>query len=290
MERIKITDVRSNPGDSAFLIDDGNTAIMYDSGFAFTGFDVADNIKNILGDRQLNYIFLTHSHYDHAPGSVYAKKYWPDAKIVAGTYAAKIFDKPSARAVMRDLDNKAAKLAGVEEYTDLIDDLRVDIPVSDGDVITAGDMEFFVLDLPGHTKCSVGYYCPKEKLLLSCETIGVYNGCDDVVPSYLVGYDMTIASIERVKKLDVDSILIPHYGLIDGEEAEFYLRKAKETAQDTAYIVADMLKRGRSREEIVQFFKDRFYQGYVRKIYPINAMELNTGITIDLIAREFGCK
>ena len=48
MERIKITDVRSNPGDSAFLIDDGNTAIMYDSGFAFTGFDVADNIKNIL--------------------------------------------------------------------------------------------------------------------------------------------------------------------------------------------------------------------------------------------------
>ena len=47
MDKIKITDVRVNPGDSAFLIDDGKTAIMYDSGFAFTGYGVADKIKKI---------------------------------------------------------------------------------------------------------------------------------------------------------------------------------------------------------------------------------------------------
>ena len=62
MSDIKITDVRAHGGDSAFLIDDGKTAIMYDSGFAFTGYKVADNIKKILGDRKLDYIFLTHSH------------------------------------------------------------------------------------------------------------------------------------------------------------------------------------------------------------------------------------
>jgi cytochrome c-type biogenesis protein CcmH/NrfF len=67
-----------------------------------------------------------------------------------------------------------------------------------------------------------------------------------------------------------------------------YLAKAQETAQETAHTVADMLKQGRSRDEIIQFIKDRFYQGYIREIYPVNAMELNTGITIDLIEREFG--
>lgn len=41
MSNIKITDVRAHVGDSVFLIDDGKTAIMYDSGFAFTGFEVA---------------------------------------------------------------------------------------------------------------------------------------------------------------------------------------------------------------------------------------------------------
>lgn len=108
MESIKITDVRALPGDSAFLIDNGKTAILYDSGFAFTGYKVADRIKAILGNRNLDYIFLTHSHYDHALGSVYALKYWPNAKVVAGEYAAKIFAKPTAKAVMRELDNKFA--------------------------------------------------------------------------------------------------------------------------------------------------------------------------------------
>lgn len=286
MNNIKVTDVRVQPGDSAFIIDDGKTAIMYDSGFAFTGYRVADKIKNILGDRKLDYIFLTHSHYDHALGSAYALRYWPEAKVVAGEYAAKIFAKPTAKAVMRDLDNKFAKTCGIIEYEDLIDELRVDIQVCDGDIIKAGDMEFIALSLPGHTKCSVGYYCPKEKLLLSCETIGVYSG-KVVVPSYLVGYEMTIASIERVEKLDVENILIPHYGILDKDEAKFYLKEAKKSAVETAMEIRDMLKAKKTKEEIKEFFKNKFYYGYVRTIYPVDAMELNTEITIDLLAREF---
>lgn len=286
-EKIKIYDVRQHQGDSAFLIDDGQCAILYDSGFAFTGDAVAQNIKKILGERELGYIFLTHSHYDHALGSVYAKRLWKGAKVVAGEYATKIFAKSTARAVMRDLDRKFAKTCGVAEYEDLIDGLSVDIPVADGDIIKVGDMEFKVLNLPGHTRCSVGYYCEEHKLLLSCESIGVYNGKDNVVPSYLVGYDMVLESIGRVEKLGAERILVPHYGVVSGEEAKLYLRKARESAVETAQEIVGMLKMGRSKAEIAEFFKNKFYHGYIKIIYPIDAMELNTGITIDLLAREF---
>ncbi len=289
MDKITITDVRVNPGDAAFLIDNGKTTIMYDSGFAFTGYAVADKIKNILGERKLDYIFLTHSHYDHALGSCYALKFWPDAKVVAGEYATKIFEKETAKAVMRDLDRKFAEACGVFEYEDLIDDLKVDIPVSDGDIIKAGDMEFMAINLPGHTKCSIGYYCPKEKLLLSCETIGVYNGSDDVVPSYLVGYEMTLESIEKVQKLNIENILVPHFGLLDNKTTKFYLKKAKESAETTAEEIKTLIINGKSKEEIVDFFKDKFYFGYIKEIYPIDAMELNTSIMIDLLKREFNC-
>lgn len=288
MDNIKIYDVRVNPGDSAFLIDDGRTAIMYDSGFAFTGYQVADKIKDVLGKRNLDYIFLTHSHYDHALGSVYAKKYWKDAKIVAGEYAAKIFAKPTAKAVMRDLDNKFAKKCGVVEYEDLIDELSVDITVSDGDIIKAGDMEFTVLNLPGHTKCSVGYYNKDRKLLLGCETTGVFNGSDDVVPSCLVGYNMSIESIKRVKGLEIENILVPHYGILDKEQTELYLKRAEESIVSTADEIVKMLKDKKTKEEIMEFFKDKFYHGYIKDIYPKDAMELNTGIMIDLFGREFG--
>ena len=286
MNKIKIYDVREQPGDSAFLLDDGKTAIMYDSGFAFTGYKVADKIKSILGDRKLDFIFLTHSHYDHALGSVYAKKYWPDAKVVAGEYATKIFSKPTAKAVMRDLDRKFANACGISEYEDLIDELSVDIPVSDGDEIIAGDLKFTAINLPGHTRCSVGYYCKEENLLLCSESIGVWNGEDDVVPSYLVGYSLSLDSIEKVEKLNPESILVPHFGVLTGEKAKFYLERAKISATETTDEIIDMIKGGKSKEEIIEYFKNKFYRGYVITIYPIDAMELNTSIMIDLINRE----
>ncbi|MBR3995922.1 MAG: MBL fold metallo-hydrolase [Clostridia bacterium] len=287
MENIKITDVREKCGDTSFLVDDGKTAILYDSGFAFTGYAVAEKIRKIIGDRPLDYIFLTHSHYDHALGSVYVKKLYPQAKIVASEYASKIFAKPSARAVMREMDKKYAERCGIFEYEDLCDELFVDISVCDGDTIKAGDMEFEVLNLPGHTKCSVGFYCKRKKLLLGCETLGVFDGVDNVVPSFLVGYDMTIKSIERVLNLDVENIVVPHYGLVLGETAKLYLQKSLETTRSMTEEFVALLKVGKSNADILELFKKKFYHGSVAKAYPVDAMELNVGIMTELLRKEF---
>lgn len=283
---LQITDVRALPGDSAFLIDNGTTAILYDSGFAFTGYQVADNIKKVLGDRPLNYIFLTHSHYDHALGSVYALKYWPEAKVVAGEYAVKIFQKDSAKRVMRELDQKFAAACGVTEYEDLIDDLKVDIPVRDGDKLRAGTMEFTVINLPGHTRCSIGYYLESEKLLLSSETLGVFDGEDTVIPSYLIGYQVALDSIEKATKLEIENLLLPHHGLLNREKTAFYLQNAKKSAVETAEAIVGILKNGGSHEDAMAYFRKQFYNERVKAIYPIDAMELNTNIMIDLLEKE----
>lgn len=286
MATLKITDVRALPGDSAFLIDDGKTAILYDSGFAFTGYAVADKIKVALGERSLDYIFLTHSHYDHALGSAYALKYWPEAKVVAGEYAVGIFGKPSARAVMRDLDRKFAARCGITEYEDLIDTLRVDIPVKDGDVIRAGSLRFTAVNLPGHTRCSVGFYLAENRLLLGTETLGVYDGDKTIVPSYLVGYRMALESIEKAKKLVIDNILLPHFGLLTKEQTAYYLENGPKSAVETGEKIAGILRSGGSKEDCMAYFEARFYHGYIRTIYPRDAMELNTRIMIDLIEKE----
>ena len=286
MHPITVTDVRVLPGDSAFLLDDGHTAILYDSGFGFTGDAVAAKIKKILGERPLNFIFLTHSHYDHALGSAYVRKTYPETKVVAGEYAARIFAKPSAKATMRDLDRKFATQCGVSDYEDLSDFLQVDLAVADGDSVQAGDMEFVAIHLPGHTKCSFGFYCPTHQLLLGSETIGVYNGTDDVVPAYLVGYRMTLDSIARVKSLKIEQILVPHYGLLYGEEAQRYLVRAEQSAKDTAAQIVASLRAGQSKAQILARFKEKFYHGYIKEIYPVDAMELNTSITIDLLNGE----
>lgn len=283
---ITVTDVRAVPGDSAFLIDDGKTAILYDSGFAFTGYAVAGRIKEYLGDRKLDYIFLTHSHYDHALGAVYVLKYWPYAKVVAGEYAVKIFAKPTARALMRELDSKFARSCGINEYEDLIDNLHVDIAVKDGDKIKAGDMLFTAVNLPGHTKCSVGFYLESERLLLGCETLGVYDGDGTVVPSFLVGYEMSLDSIRKASSLNVRRVLVPHCGLLNEKTTELYFSYALRSTAETAEEIAAILKSGGNKDDAMKYFKDKYYHGKVREMYPIDAMELNTGIMINLIEKE----
>ena len=66
---------------------------------------------------------------------------------------------------MRDLDQKFAAKNGVKNYRDLIDNLCVDVEVLDGDKIQCGEMTFTVVELPGHTKCSVGFYLEENELL-----------------------------------------------------------------------------------------------------------------------------
>lgn len=286
MNGLKITDVRCQPGDSSFLIDDGETSVLYDTGFGFTGYSVAENIRKQLGDRSLDYIFLTHSHYDHALGSAYILEKYPEAKVVAGSYAADIFKRPGAKAVMKDLDSKIAAKCGVTGYEFLGDKLRVDIPCNDGDIVRAGNMTFEVLDLPGHTKCSVGFYCREHSLLLSTETIGVFDGGSTIVPSYLVGYEMSLRSIDRVTALKIDKLLAPHFGILSREQTEYFLGNARRCSVEAAEIILSCLKNGSTDEDIIEIFKEKYWHGYIRDIYPIDAMKLNTSIMIGLIRKE----
>lgn len=283
---ITITDVRHNKGDAAFLIDDGTTSILYDTGFGFTGYKIAENIKSHLGDRSLDYIFLTHSHYDHALGSAYILRCYPAAKVVAAKYAADVFKRDGAIKTMKELDAKFAEKCGISSYEFLGDELNVDIPVDDGDIIHAGDMDFEVIALPGHTRCCVGYYCEKKGLFLSNETLGVYDGKETIVPSFLVSFSDTIKSIEKAEKLNISSAITPHYGLLDKSQAEYFFGNMKSAAQNTANEILYSIKKGFSDDEIIEQFKAKYWHGYIKKIYPEDAITLNTSIMIRLIKNE----
>lgn len=283
---LTITDVRAHSGDSAFLIDDGHTAVLYDTGFGFTGRRIAGKIEAVLGGRSLDYILLTHSHYDHVLAAPHILRRYPDAKVIAGEHVRRIFSKPTARATMRALDLSAAQKEGADDYPDLADELHVDIAVGDGDEIACGDMTFQVISLPGHTRCSLGFYLKEKRLLLAAETLGVYFGQDIYIPIYLVGYQMTMDSFARAEKLDIEKILIPHYGVIEGEEALRFLAGSKEAAIRTAQRTCEILSGGGSKEDAYAYFREMFYTERIRPTYPIDAFNLNTSAMIALIERE----
>jgi glyoxylase-like metal-dependent hydrolase (beta-lactamase superfamily II) len=286
MKELTVTDVRALPGDAAFLIDDGSTSILYDTGFGFTGAQIAENIRKHLGTRDLDYIFLTHSHYDHALGCGSIIQTYPNAKVVAAHYAKYIFEKPSARAVMLDMDRKAALQYGIDYDPNFPSEISVDIPVSDGDEIVCGDLSFTAVALPGHTKCSMGFYCREQKLLLGTETLGVFFGNDTYLPSFLVGYEMTLASFAKAKTLEMERMVIPHYGAVGKAAAADYLKKGEAVTVETAKQIRDLLRQRKNREEILELFTRTQFPPHVAPVYPLDAFLLNTGIMIRQVEKE----
>ncbi len=283
---LKIINVEAVPGSNAFLVITEDKTALVDSGFSFCAEKMIDLVKSEIGEKPLDFCFLTHSHYDHASGSAYLKKHFPDVKIVADEYAAKIFSKPSAISVIKEMNGNAALEAGVTEYEEKLENLQVDIEVNEGDILDFGKNTVQVIAAPGHTKCSIAYYIPEEKTLLSSETMGVYIGDDLVIPGYMIGYNMSIDFIKRVKEMDIEKILISHYGVLEGNDCKKYMDNALRCAEMLKNIIIEEHINGKSYNEILASYKNIFLTEQVKKHQPLKAFELNASYMIPMIIKE----
>ena len=282
----KVTNVGPVIGGEGFLFVSKNTTFLLDNGFAFCAEQMVENIRKVLGDRKLDYILLTHSHYDHLSGTPYITRAYPDVKVVANDHTANVIVRDGAKKVMRRMNEAARETYDGNEYEDLTDMLRVDIVVKDEDVVDLGDFRFKVCGFPGHTKCSIGFYSEEERLLLSCETLGVYIGDDKLASQYLVGYQMSIDSIDRALALDIDRMLIPHTGIVEGERCKSLLMSSKDLAIEGAKDIVYGHREGRSDEELLAILKEKYYTPYVRSLQPEAAFDLNAGYMISMLVNE----
>ena len=187
---------------------------------------------------------------------------------------------------MKRLDNNVARERGIGEYEFLGGNLRTDIAVEDGDMIHAGDMSFRAVALPGHTKCSVAFYEEKRKLLLSCESLGLYDAKQTIIPAFLTGVQVTFDSIDKAQKLKVDRLLLPHEGILNEEQTAFYMNNIRKKTEEAVEFILERLRKGIPDEKIIEDFRLTYRHGGFVETYPEEAMDLNTSIMIRLVRKE----
>ena len=147
-------------------------------------------------------------------------------------------------------------------------------------------MVFRVCEFPGHTRCSIGFYCEEEKLLLSCETLGVYGGGIGMIPIYLVGYNMAVDSLRKAMGLDVEVMLMPHTDVVQGPQVRTFAAEALKNTEETAREIMEMYRSGSDEKELIETVVRRYFTGYVRKLTPEAAFRLNAGYMIKCIIRD----
>lgn len=280
--------VTGGSGGEAILILGTEKTGLYDCGMACFEDKLIANIHNVLDhkNRTLDYIFLSHTHYDHIGALPYILKEWPDVKVCAGEKAVRVFASEGAKRTMVELGNAAKEQFGSKvEIT--ADGMRVDIIMKDGDSVSLGKEKITAFVTKGHTDCSMSYLLEPQKILFASESTGVRNGTKFMYPSILKSYDDAIESAYRMKEMDTNYIIGPHYGVVSKEEKDTFFDDFIKAAKAERELIFKGIEEGLSDEEILERHKQEYWSKERSYNQPYPAYKLNAEITIRLTRVDF---
>ncbi len=278
-----IVRVTAGEGGDVYLIDCGGKTAMYDCGMAYCAEKMIENTKKHLKERgydSVDYVFVSHSHYDHIGALPYIIKEWPDVKVCGAEKAAKVFRSEGAKALMVKLGTAAKKAYQPEEeagFDITADGMRVDIILKDGDSINIGSKTITAYETPGHTDCSMSFMLLPEKILFISESTGVLRRPDLVSSAILKSFDDSIASALKCKSLKAKSLIGSHYGHIPEFFTDEYFDRYIETASSEQKIFAGMYKDGASMEEMMKKYDEMHWTKQRAAAQPREAFTENAG-------------
>jgi len=238
------------------------TPALFDAGITFMGPSYLREIRRYLGDEsRLQWVFITHAHFDHAGSVPYLRRHIPGLEVAASRLAADIFKKPNAvnliRSLSLDYEEQHRTLFGNENV--FFDGLEVDRILEDGETVDLGGRwSFRVISTPGHTRDGISFYFPGIKALICGEAAGVPDRNFRIHPEFLASYRDYVASLEKLAALDVEILMLSHHYVLTGQEARGYLRASLESTFAFAERIRKYLAEsgGDSESVVKRIFKE----------------------------------
>jgi len=214
-----------------YLIQGEKKNLLIDAGINLLGPRYLSLVEEILGNSErLDYLFLTHSHYDHVGSAFYLKRRIPGLKIGAHERLADLLQKPSVLEMMNRLSANHVQLlkynTGGEDLT--LHPFTTDIVLREGDEFDLGGLTCRVYETPGHTRDSLAFYFPEIKALFPSEAVGVLQGetGSEMQVEFLSSYRDYIDSLKRMISLKPELICLAHGWVLTGKDATDFLERS----------------------------------------------------------------
>jgi glyoxylase-like metal-dependent hydrolase (beta-lactamase superfamily II) len=158
--------------------------------------------------------------------------------------------------------------------------------VGENDEIDLGDTIIQVLETPGHTTCSLSYYILPEKILLASESTGILIEPELVHTAILKSYRDSLASGEKMKNLQANTIILPHYGVLPSHYNERYWELFFQTTYEKRDYIQKLYVDGLSKDEIIGKYIEKYWDDVREQEQPKAAFVLNAKSIIDVILKE----
>jgi glyoxylase-like metal-dependent hydrolase (beta-lactamase superfamily II) len=186
-------------------------------------------IKDILGNTQfLNYLFITHSHYDHIGSARYLQERIPGLVIGAHERIVDLLRKQPVLETMNRLSGNHVELLkyNTEGVDLMLRPFAIDLPLKQGDEFDLGGLTCCVYEVPGHTRDSLAFYIPEIKTLFPGEACGVLQGetMSTMQVEFLTSYQAYIDSLELMISLQPEILCLGHGWVLTDEDAATFLK------------------------------------------------------------------
>lgn len=244
---------------AVYVVDAEKTAIV-DTG-------ASPNVEQVLKSldelgkhpTDIDYIFPSHLHLDHAGGTGYLAEECVNATVVAHEFAVPYLTDNEGSKIDELLESVHRTVGELEEgYGTLkaVSGNRVQ-SVSGGEIIDLGDRDLEVIHAPGHAPHQVCFYETKNTALFTADELGMYLGGELVptTPPPTFDLEKNLDSVEHLEGYGADVLLYPHYGgRQDVEEAFDEFRNSVVEWVDEVHEVWQEL---RDKEAVVEEFRNR---------------------------------
>ena len=249
---------------SSHLLAVDRESALIDAGISATAGQLQSEIERVLGQGvMLDYLLLTHAHFDHLGGLPALRKSFPALKLVCGQQTAAMLERSE---VLESCYQKNLLCAGAvkselgmsrEEWISL---LRPDKVMNHGDVLSlGGELEIRMLNAAGHTEDSVVYLIKPDSVLAAGEALGAYGGRDKIAFACHAGFPAFISSLERLAGVGAMMISFAHTGSLSGQMAVRYLAQAKQAAGSLAQSIKQRAASGERESDIVESIKTEWH-------------------------------
>lgn len=248
-----------------YIVDGGGECMVLGGGLSYIVPGLLRQIRNFsVDEKKISKMIILHAHFDHCGTIPYFKGRWPWAKVVASARAKELLSDPEVSESIADFNRAAVVRAGLEEQAqDLgfcFTGIEVEETVGEGDVISCGDLSLEVIEVPGHSTCSIALYMPEEKALFASDAAGIkYKNF--FLAAGNSNFDLYQQSLEKMARYDVNAVLGEHYGGATGEDARNFLSISIEAAKKTRALIEETYRRNRdvkkSAEEVCRVFREQ---------------------------------
>lgn len=269
---MQILNVTGGLSGDSFLFKTKETAILFDTAGQKDAEKLVKNLEYVLKDRELDYIFLTHSHYDHVGGVPYIREKYKNVKVVSSEYAKKILDKDTAKKAILDMGT-------TDEFTPKYnqDLMKSDIIIKDIEIFSAKDIKIQAFEALGHTKCSL-IFLVNDEILIANESVGPMTKAGDVECACLLSFSDCLKSIEKASKIPCKYVIAPHHGIVKNKEQ--YFIDCKNETKKTRDFINQKIDENLEYNEILDKFTEHFYTEKRRVQMPKKAFLANNSVAI----------